>query len=317
MRSEPASRTESIVITGPTASGKGAVAFELARLVGGEIVSMDSMKVYRELEVATGKPSAERRATVPYHLLDVIDPAHDFSAAEYLDLLPKVLEDIRSRNRTIILVGGTALYLKGYLDGFRKGPAADWEIRGRLLEEERTQGSGVLHARLTSLDPLAAKKIHLQDLRRTVRALEVLEVTGRAPSQRAPSQDWEDSDHARPPARVFGLWWERAELYKRIDQRVERMIDAGLLEEARELKKREPSLSRTASQAIGYKEVWGSMSQSATNEELVQRIQQSTRRLAKSQLTWFRKLPLSWIPAVEFREPRALAAEILRRLGTE
>jgi len=316
MTSGSAPRTEPIVITGPTASGKGAVAFELARVTGAEIVSMDSMKVYRELEVATGKPSAARRAAVPYHLLDRVDPADDFSVAEYLDLLPKVFDEIRSRNRKIILVGGTALYLKGYLYGFRKGPAANWELRSRLLDEERTHGTGVLHARLTSLDPLAAKKIHPQDLRRTVRALEVLDVTGRPLSQRAPSQDWDNKDHTRPSARLFGLWWEREDLYRRIDERVERMIHEGLLEEALGLQTRQPPLSRTAAQAIGYKQAWERVSQGTTEEEVVQRIQQSTRRLAKSQLTWFRKLPLTWIPAAQFREPRVLAAEILRLSGS-
>jgi tRNA dimethylallyltransferase len=291
------------------------VAFELALLTGGEVVSMDSMKVYRELEVATGKPSAERRAAVSYHLLDRVDPDRDFSAAEYLDLLPRVFDDIRSRGRTIILAGGTALYLKGHIDGFRKGPAPNWELRSRLLDEQRTEGAGVLHARLASLDPVAAKKIHPQDLRRTVRALEVLEVTGQALSARAPSQDWANKEHAGLSPRLFGLWWEREELYRRIDERVERMVAQGLFQEALRLQKRQPPLSRTASQAIGYKDIWESVSQGTPHEEAVQRIQRTTRRLAKSQLTWFRKLPLTWIPAADFREPRHLAEEILRVLS--
>lgn len=301
------------VITGPTASGKGSVARELALLAGAEIISMDSMKVYREMDVATAKPSAERRAAVPHHLIDFADPSVDFSVGDWLPLVESALCDIAARGRRAILSGGTPLYLKAYLQGFRGGSAADWDLRSLLLEEARERGPEALHERLAALDPAAARKIHPRDLRRIVRALEVFQITGRAISE---GWRWGDDSGGTRAARVYGLEWDRAALYRRIDRRVEVMVSNGLFEEAERLRARMPALSRSASQAIGYKEIWDGLRSGRPHEEIVADIQRATRRLAKHQLTWFRRLPIRWIPLDEETEPRRVARSILEEIGS-
>jgi tRNA dimethylallyltransferase len=305
---------EPLVLLGPTASGKGAVAFELAGLLDAEIVCVDSMKVYRELDVGTAKPSAERRAAVRYHLLDVVDPHLDFSVGQYLALLAQALADIAARGRRAILCGGTALYLKAYLWGLQAGPAADWALRARLLEEAaRTGGSG-LHERLQALDPGAATKIHPQDVRRIVRALEVRARTGRPLSE---GWRWGAGGPLPAAGRILGLSWERSELYGRIDRRVWRMVEGGLFAEVERLRRREPPLGRTASQSIGYKEVLeASGAAGAGVDAIVERIQRRTRRFAKSQLTWFRKFPVRWIALTGEPDPARVAREIAASLAS-
>ncbi len=302
-----------IVVTGPTASGKGALAFEIARRIGGEIISMDSMKVYRELDVATAKPSPERRTEVPYHLIDIVNPEESFSAGDYLPLLRRAIEEVAGRGRLAIVTGGTALYLKAFLEGFRTGPAADWELRNRLTAEGSAAGPEALHERLRAIDATAASKIHPRDLRRIVRALEVQEKTG-API----SKDWKWGQGQKLPSsvRVFGLDWPRAALYRRIDLRVETMAARGLFEEALRLKERNPPLSLTASQAMGYKEIWEGTLLGRSPDDIVRRIQRGTRRFAKSQLTWFRKLPVEWIQPEGELDPQALADAVLERIGS-
>jgi len=301
-----------IIITGPTASGKGAVAHELARRTGGEIISMDSMKVYREMDVGTAKPSPERRAEVRYHLMDLVDPHVDFSVGDYLPLLETSISEVRERGHPVIVCGGTALYLKAYLEGFCEGPPADWALRSRLIDEASRDGSEVLHRRLDALDPDAARKIHPRDLRRIVRALEVAQSTGRAISAR---WNWGSRPLREPRLRIFGLAWERPELYRRIDLRVEVMVEKGLFEEALRLRERTPSLSRSASQSIGYKEIWKGCSDGLGREEITARVKQSTRRFAKSQLTWFRKLPMEWLSVGSRYDPGEIVEEILRRVA--
>ncbi len=301
-----------LVITGPTASGKGALAFELARRLGGEIVSMDSMKVYREMEIATAKPSPARLKQVRYHLLDFVDPAVDFSAGEFLRLLEETIEDIRGRDIQVILSGGTALYLKGFLEGFRDAPPADWELRGRLLAEAEQSGAAHLHRRLEDLDSDAARRIHPADLRRVVRALEVVMKTGRPSSE---DRDWGKKTIARSyPVRVFGIAWERQPLYERINRRVEIMAREGLFDEARRLARRKPPLSRSASQSIGYKEIVEGAASGLSESERMAHSQQTTRRFAKRQLTWFRKLDIEWIQAGENSTPARWAENVIGRL---
>ncbi|MBI4601521.1 MAG: tRNA (adenosine(37)-N6)-dimethylallyltransferase MiaA [Planctomycetes bacterium] len=300
-----------VVIAGPTSSGKGLLAFELARRIGGEIASMDSMKVYREMDIGTAKPPPERRALVRYHLVDFVDPSLEFSVAEYLQLLDRAIEEAGARGRPVVIAGGTALYLKGYLDGFQAVAPADWGVRLRLVDEARAWGSDALHARLRGLDPQAAERIHPRDLRRIVRALEVVETTGRPLSG-----EWAwRAGPRRPRARVFGLDWDREALYARIGRRVELMVERGLFEEAQRLASREPPVSRTAAQSIGYKEIWEGLARGAHRGEIVARIQQQTRRFAKSQLTWLRKMPVEWIPVTEATPAERLVEDVLRRLA--
>jgi|SoiMethySBSTD1v2_1073268.scaffolds.fasta_scaffold03374_7 tRNA dimethylallyltransferase len=304
----------SIVITGPTASGKGALGFELAARLGGEIISLDSMKVYREMEVGTAKPPASRRERVPYHLLDLKEPHESFSVGEYLPLLEEKLSEVAARKRPAILVGGTALYLKAFVDGFQAGPVANWQLRERLFDEAAQNGLEELHARLRAADPKAATKIHPKDARRIVRALEVLEATGTPISE---AWAWGAEAHRAGALRIFGVEWPREDLYARIDRRVERMVEGGLFEEALRLQQRTPPLSRCAAQSIGLKEIWRGVAEGRPRADIVAKVQQETRRFAKRQMTWFRKLPIEWLsPPAQDQDAAApaLADEVLRKL---
>ncbi|MGQ9591987.1 MAG: tRNA (adenosine(37)-N6)-dimethylallyltransferase MiaA [Planctomycetota bacterium] len=299
-----------LVLAGPTASGKSRAAHELARRLGGEVVVMDSMKVYREMDVATAKPPLDRRAEVRYHLVDIVDPSEDFSVGDYLALLEETLEDLARRGVPAVVSAGTPLYLQAFLAGFERGPEADWAVRKRILEEAEAAGPAALHARLERIDPEAAARIHPRDLRRVVRALEVAELTGGGAPRR---RSWAEAA-PRAGARLFGLLWDRAELYRRIDRRVEEMARAGLFEEALRMRERVPPIGRSASQCIGYKEIWRGLAAAAPRAEIVAAVQRGTRRLAKHQMTWFRRLPISWIEVAEGDAPQTIADRIVERL---
>jgi tRNA dimethylallyltransferase len=261
----------------------------VAERLGAEIVSMDSMALYRGLDVGTAKPSAEDRAHVPHHLLDVLDPWESASVAWWLDRAAACCEDIRARGRRPLLVGGTTLYLKAVLSGLFDGPPADEAIRDRLMAECERDGRRALHDRLARVDAAAAARLHPNDVRRVVRALEVWELTGR------PLSDWQTQWKADPPPadppRCLWLDRPREELYRRIDERVLRMIDAGLVDEVRRLRCLEQPLSRAAAQALGYKELFGHLDGRATLDETIRLIQTRSRNFAKRQLTWLRHLP--------------------------
>jgi tRNA dimethylallyltransferase len=288
-----------LFLTGPTASGKGSIAHEIALRIGGEIISVDSMKVYREMDIGTAKPSAERRAQVRHHLIDLIDPSADFSVGEYLPMALAAIEEIESRGKKAILCGGTALYLNAFVHGLFRGPAADWNIRKALDAASDELGTKVLHARLAEKDPQAAGKIHPNDRRRIVRALEVLETTGRPMTVlwRGPSVGMGAENLL-----LLGIQWDRPELYRRIDERVRRMVRDGLFEEARRLRGRPGGLSRAAAQCIGYKEIFAGDDAGATRDETIAAIQRRTRQFAKQQMTWFRRFPVEWLKPVEAAE---------------
>ncbi|MBN1442946.1 MAG: tRNA (adenosine(37)-N6)-dimethylallyltransferase MiaA [Planctomycetes bacterium] len=298
-----------IVLTGPSASGKESVAFELARRISGEILSLDSMKVYREMDIGTAKPSPTHREEVRYHLIDIVTPDVHFSTGDYLQRLEAALADLAARGRPAVICGGTALYLKGFTDGFSPLPAADWELRARLIEEAREVGAEGLRRRLAEVDPEAAGKFLPGDLRRIVRALEVYEATGKPLSR-----SWRWRGTAKREVRLFGLEWSRDRLYERTDQRVLGMVERGLFEEARRLRDRQPPLSYSASQCIGYKEIFEGESAGWSEQETIDRIQRNTRRLVKRQMTWFRKLPLEWLPCGQNFSPVQVAEEIHGRI---
>ena len=287
------------VLTGPTGSGKTRLGVELAKRLGAEIVSMDSMALYRGMDIGTAKPGAEERGRIPHHLLDVLDPWESASVAWWLAQAAACCRDIQARGRPVLFVGGTPLYLKALHRGLFKGPPADDALRQKLGEEAQKHGEQAMHERLAKVDPIGAARLHAHDVRRVIRALEVWELTGKPIS--AWQQQW-----SRPPAdeegnRGLGMripvsdaWWidlPRSELYARIDQRVTHMMAAGLLEEARGLRRLPRPLSREASQALGYKEIFAFLDGQASLEETILAIQQRSRNLAKRQLTWFRHLP--------------------------
>jgi tRNA dimethylallyltransferase len=277
------------ILTGPTASGKTRLGIDLARLLDAEIISMDSMALYRGMDVGTAKPTPEERRAVPHHLLDVLDPWESASVAWWLDEARHCCRDIESRGKRVLFVGGTPLYLKALLHGLFDGPPADEELRSRLAVEADTAGVQALHDRLAAVDPASAARLHPNDVRRVIRALEVWQLTGRPIS--AWQQQWKAAGPPVDPTRCLWLDLAREVLYARIDERVRQMIAGGLIEEVCGLRQLGRPVSREARQALGYKEMFDHLDGQASLDETVARIQTRSRQFAKRQLTWFRQMP--------------------------
>lgn len=281
----PASFVDCWFLTGPTAGGKTAVGIALARRLGAEILSLDSMAVYRRLDIGTAKPSAAERAAVPHHLIDLCDSAADFSVAQYLAEAARVVGEVRARGRIPLFVGGTPLYLKALLHGLTSGPEPNWELRRSLLDEAAQSGGQALHDRLRSVDPPTAARLHPNDLKRVVRALEVFETSGR------PISAGQTHAAAEPvTSRVFVLEWPREELARRIDARVEAMFTVGWIDEVQGLLASPGGLGRTARQAVGYREIEEHLRGERSLADTIALVQLRTRQFAKRQLTWFRSL---------------------------
>jgi len=274
-------------LTGATAVGKTGVGIALAQRIGAEIVSLDSMAIYRGMDIGTAKPSAAERAAVPHHLLDIVEPAEEFSVAQYVDAAAVAVCDIRSRGREALFVGGTPLYLKSLLRGLFDGPPADWQLRHEIEAELAHVGQQALYERLVHIDPVAASHIHPHDTRRLIRALEVYRATGEPIShQQLQFEEGRSADECR----VFVVRRPREELHRRIEARVESMIGAGLIDEVRRLTADGSQLSRTAKQAVGYREVLAYLAGEYDRQEMIGRMKARTRRFAKRQGTWFRSL---------------------------
>jgi tRNA dimethylallyltransferase len=298
-------------LAGATATGKSAVGVALARRIDAEIVSLDSMALYRGMDIGTAKPSAAERRSVPHHLIDVLDPQEEFSLAQYLQAAQRRAAEIAARGRQVLFVGGTPLYLKGLLRGIFQGPPADWELRRRLAHQTRLNGNLWLHEQVARFDAAAAARLHRNDTRRLLRAWEVYEKTGR------PISEWQRQfDRGRPASecRVFVLDWPKAELYARIAQRVAAMFAAGLVDEVRQLLAGPRPLSRTARQAVGYREVIEHLEGRRELAETIGLVQQHTRQLAKRQATWFRSLSeCQYVPVTGRLDAEELARRIEER----
>lgn len=297
-----------VAIVGATGVGKSALALEIAERAGGEIVNADALQAYRGLEIGTAKPTAAERAHVPHHLLDVIDPAERFSAGTFARLADAVLEDLRARRRAAIVVGGSGLYLRALFEGLAELPAVDPEVRLALDDRLASEGLAPLRAELELLDPATAARLAPGDTQRTLRALAVARSTGR------PLSWWLSRPMASPrwtPIRV-GLTLPRRLLYDRLGSRLQRMIEAGWLDEVRKLLADGVAPSAPAFQAIGYSEWVRHLAGELDFEAAVERIRLATRRYAKRQETWFRREP-----GIEWRDARRTAgwsAEIAKRL---
>ena len=280
-----------LVLTGPTGSGKSSLALDFAERLDAEIVSMDSMALYRHMDVGTAKPTAADRSRVPHHLVDVLDPWESGNVAWWLRQAAAACQDIEARGRRVLFVGGTPLYLKSLLYGLFDGPPADPALRERLTREADERGPVVLHSRLAAADPASAARLHPNDVRRVVRALEVWELTGKPLS--AWQSEWEAPAPATAERMPRCLWLERdrPDLYARIDARVRQMFAGGLVAEAQALRALGHPLSREAGKALGYREVFEHLDGRAGLEETVALVQTRTRQLARRQLTWFRALP--------------------------
>ena len=278
-----------IAVVGPTASGKSALALTLAERFDGEIVSCDSMQIYRGMDIGTAKPTPEERRRVPHHMIDILDPDEPYSAADYGDEAARVATEILSRGKLPVFCGGTGLYLTAALTG-RHGdaPPSDPALRAELSERGKTEaGRAKLYEELAAVDPISAAATHKNNLRRVVRALEIYRLTGK------PKSVFDEESRNCPPrfdCLTLGLDFpERGALYRRIDRRVDEMTAAGLYDEAKTLwDKGYLAPGTTAGQAIGYRQFLPCFTGEATPEEAAEDIKLATRRYAKRQLTWFK-----------------------------
>jgi tRNA dimethylallyltransferase len=300
-------KNQRILILGVTASGKGKLAFELANRLNGEIISVDSMKVYRRMNIGTAKPPVEKRRQIPYHLIDVVEPGDSFSVAGFLELAEAAVKDILSRNKPVVAVGGTALYIKSMLFGLFEGPGADEKIREELKEQVKAEGLDKLYAQLQKIDPEAAGRISANDQRRIIRALEVYKLTGK-PISNFQTQWNASNDEIRSPRSpvlagrttndwfIIGLRREKTEESKRINARAKMMIDAGLVDEVKGLLAEGKPLSNQARCAIGYAEIIEYLAGRTTLDDAIESIKKNTRKFAKQQRTWFKTFPnVHWL----------------------
>lgn len=281
-----------LVVCGPTASGKTGFSLQLAKRFPIEIISADSRQVYRQMDIGTAKATAEEQAQVPHHMIDLIDPDQEFSVAQFVARARPLIEDIAARGKVPCLVGGTGLYIRALLGGLADTPSADQQLRDRLHRREVEQGGGTLHAELQIIDPVAAARIHPNNIIRLVRALEVYHVSGRTLTELQSEHQFADQ-----PYRVmtFAPTQERAELYRRIDARAEQMLGEGLVNETVGIIERYSSRLK-ALQTLGYREVVRHLETRNTEQQMLDEIRTSTRQYAKRQLTWFRNEPkIIWV----------------------
>ena len=300
-----------IYLTGPTAVGKTAVGVALARRLDAEVLALDSMTLYRGMDIGTAKPTPLERGGVPHHLIDVLDPWESASVADYRDRAVKVVDDLEARGRRALFVGGTALYLKALLRGLFEGPGADPSLRKSLEEQADRLGDPAMHGRLAALDPPTAARLHPNDRRRVVRALEVIEATGRPLSE-------QQVEHERPApgsVQVYALERPRPGLLSRIDARVEAMFAEGLIEEVRALRANPRPLGPVAAQGVGYREVIDLLEGRVDRAGAVAMTRARTRQFAKRQATWFRGLVevRPW-PVDPDEPPGAIADRLARRI---
>ncbi len=276
-------------IVGPTGVGKTKISVTLAKMLGAEIISADSMQIYKHLDIATAKPSAAQMAGVPHHLLDILEPWEEYSAAQFVRDAGKKIEEISARGHLPLLVGGTGLYVDSLLLGVSfAGETGDRAYRGQLMERANKEGVLPLHTALQEIDPESAARIHPNNVKRVVRALEIFHTTGK-------TMTWhiKNSKLAPSPYRacVIGFFRDRQSLYDRIDMRVDEMLKNGLVKEIQMVYNRKEGVSRTAAQALGYKELVWYFRGLSTFDEAVAILKRDTRRYAKRQMTWFQKNP--------------------------
>jgi tRNA dimethylallyltransferase len=295
-----------LVILGPTASGKTKVSLEIADILKGEIISADSRQVYRFMDIGTAKPSLEERKKVHHHLINIVNPDGYFSAADFSTKAREAVKDVLGRGKEPIVVGGSGLYLRALLKGIFKGPGRDEKLRSELKEKAEKNGVEFLFNKLEKKDPEAAKKIGPHNLMRIIRALEVYELTGKKISglQKEGEYPPEEYDFVK-----VGLKLEREKLYQRIDQRVELMVESGLVDEVKNLKEKRYDLRFAPLKTFGYKEIFQYQNGEISLEQAKGKIKLETRHYAKRQITWFKKEEgICWIDA----EKENLRDEILR-----
>ncbi len=307
-----------VVIVGPTASGKTKLSIEIAKLMDGEIVSADSMQIYRYMDIGTAKPTIDERQNIPHHMMDILDPAEQFSVAEYQKMAVDIISDIHKRQKLPIIVGGTGLYIKSLLYPMNFTDAyQDLEYRKQLQETANIKGRDYLYQQLKMVDPSTASRLHPNDVRRVIRALEVYHITGKPMSHY--SQNLKNMDFRYNTA-MIGLVMDRVKLYERINKRVDIMIENGLLNEVKNLLDKGYSRDMISMQGLGYKEIIDYYQGNLSLEEAIHIIKRETRRYAKRQLTWFRaQKGIKWINIDEYSSEEDLvkhaANYIKQKLG--
>lgn len=297
-------------IVGPTASGKESAALHVAPLLGAEIISLDSMKVYVHMDIGTAKASASARRQVPHHMVDIVQPSEAFNVREYVDRVDSILAELAARGKTGLLSGGTSLYLKALLYGL-SAPGDDPEIRGRLEREADELGLAALHERLRRVDPEAGERIHPNDRRRIVRALEVHQVSGRPISSF--QTDFNRSE-TRYPVTLVGIRRDRADLHRRIDRRIDQMFADGLVEEVRRIRDG-GGFGRQAAQALGYKEVLEHLDGKRDLDSTRERLCFATHQFARHQMTWLRRFEaIRWVDVEPEESAESIATRTLAEL---
>ena len=276
-----------ICVVGPTASGKTAFAVRLAQSLDGEVISCDSMQIYRRMDIGTAKPTVEEMAQIPHHMIGIVEPDEDFSVGKYVQMADAVLQDVLARGKTAVICGGTGLYVDSLIAGRSFAPYPATGKREALERRAAEEGIGPLLARLREVDPASAARLHASDEKRIIRALEVFDETGKTIT-------WHNEQTQKQPPR-YTLYWlgldfaDRSVLYSRIDRRVDLMLEAGLLDEIRALVAGGVPESCTAMQAIGYKEYLAALRGETSFGEATTLVKQRSRNYAKRQLTWFRR----------------------------
>lgn len=295
-----------IILLGPTCVGKTGISILLGKALNTEIIIADSMQIYKYMDIGTAKPSPAELREVRHSLIDILSPTESFSAGLFRDMAVRVINDLHHNGKIPIIVGGTGLYIRALTSGLFPAPPADWQLRERLLKEEKLFGRGYLHERLKTIDPQAAEKINPQDLRRIVRAIEVSIKEKRAISEL-------QHLYTAPQAYEFikiGLSRDRKELYKLIEQRVDSMIEKGLVKETEELLKMNPH--KVPLQSLGYKEISLYLSGSITLDMAIRLLKKRTKRYAKRQFTWFKKEPdVRWVDITGIMDRDEIFAKVI------
>lgn len=297
-----------IAVVGPTAVGKTQISIDLAKKLNTEIISGDSMLVYRGCDIGTAKPSIQERQGISHYLIDVLGPNADFSVADFQQLAGEIIKNINQNGKIPILAGGTGLYVKSLIEGYRFSPAvSDENLRRHLTEVADQQGNNYLHEMLQKVSPIAAARLHPNDRRRIIRALETYQLTGEDVSQYKQAQQ----ETLIYNAAIIGLTMDRGRLYERINQRVDIMISSGLVEEVEQLIKNGVNPDGQAMQGIGYKEIIKYLKGEVSLPVAIELIKKATRNFAKRQLTWYRRMPyIYWVDMDQFNEYDKIMAYI-------
>ena len=295
-----------VCLIGPTAVGKTEIALKLAKRIDAEIISCDSMQVYKGIDIATSKPLKKQRKEVPHHLVDIKSPCRQYNAACFKNSAQKIINDIHGRGKLPLIVGGTGLYFRALIDGLFIGPGGNKNLRQKFYRQAKRYGTSYLYRKLKNKDPKSARSIHPHDLRRIIRALEVYESTGKPISK---LKEKTQGLRNKYDLRIFGLKRPRAQLYARIEKRVNKMFKRGLVAEIKGFT--QGKLSKTAKSLLGYKEVMAFLKGNCSYDEARRLLKRNTRRYAKRQISWFKKEKgVKWIEIDQKDTPGHIAEKI-------